>query len=226
MGRHFDILTFDCYGTLIDWEGGIAAWFEQAAAADRSRGRALRRCGRLRRDRAGRRGQGLPQLPGGAGGDRLARGQALQLVSGARAGAHARGISRYLGAFSRHQPGAGKAQGVRPQARDSFQRGRRPPLLDVVPLDGPLRFARHRAAGPFVQTRPAPLPRRRASRSGKPLAPCGPEPLPRRRPRRSLGIPVAWINRKGQRGPPDSVPDMEVKTLVGLVDRLDRLAAS
>jgi len=30
----FDVLTFDCYGTLIDWERGIADAFEAAAAAD------------------------------------------------------------------------------------------------------------------------------------------------------------------------------------------------
>lgn len=33
-GRSFDIVTFDCYGTLIDWEGGIAAAFAREAAAD------------------------------------------------------------------------------------------------------------------------------------------------------------------------------------------------
>ncbi len=34
MGRLYDVLTFDCYGTLIDWESGIGRWFEEAAAAD------------------------------------------------------------------------------------------------------------------------------------------------------------------------------------------------
>ena len=34
MTRHFDIVTFDCYGTLIDWEGGIAGAFLEAAAED------------------------------------------------------------------------------------------------------------------------------------------------------------------------------------------------
>jgi 2-haloalkanoic acid dehalogenase type II len=32
--RRFDVLTFDCYGTLIDWERGIAEAFEAAARAD------------------------------------------------------------------------------------------------------------------------------------------------------------------------------------------------
>jgi 2-haloalkanoic acid dehalogenase type II len=32
--RPFDIITFDCYGTLIDWEAGITKAFQDAAAAD------------------------------------------------------------------------------------------------------------------------------------------------------------------------------------------------
>jgi 2-haloalkanoic acid dehalogenase type II len=34
MDRRYDIVTFDCYGTLIDWESGIAHAFIRAAAAD------------------------------------------------------------------------------------------------------------------------------------------------------------------------------------------------
>lgn len=32
--RDFDIITFDCYGTLIDWESGIVAAFQSEAAKD------------------------------------------------------------------------------------------------------------------------------------------------------------------------------------------------
>lgn len=34
MERLYDIVTFDCYGTLIDWETGISRAFAEAAAAD------------------------------------------------------------------------------------------------------------------------------------------------------------------------------------------------
>jgi len=34
MDRPFDIITFDCFGTLIDWESGIAKAFADAAAAE------------------------------------------------------------------------------------------------------------------------------------------------------------------------------------------------
>jgi putative hydrolase of the HAD superfamily len=34
MERPYDIITFDCYGTLIDWEAGISTAFVSAAAAD------------------------------------------------------------------------------------------------------------------------------------------------------------------------------------------------
>lgn len=33
MSRRFEIVTFDCYGTLIDWESGIAEAFREAAPA-------------------------------------------------------------------------------------------------------------------------------------------------------------------------------------------------
>ena len=32
MSRRFDVVTFDCYGTLVDWEAGIAGAFLSAAA--------------------------------------------------------------------------------------------------------------------------------------------------------------------------------------------------
>ena len=34
MERKYDVITFDCYGTLIDWESGIRTAFMQAAAED------------------------------------------------------------------------------------------------------------------------------------------------------------------------------------------------
>ena len=34
MGSGYDIITFDCYGTLIDWESGIVNAFRSEAAAD------------------------------------------------------------------------------------------------------------------------------------------------------------------------------------------------
>lgn len=34
MTQRYDIVTFDCYGTLVDWEGGIASAFLREAAED------------------------------------------------------------------------------------------------------------------------------------------------------------------------------------------------
>jgi 2-haloacid dehalogenase/putative hydrolase of the HAD superfamily len=34
MSRAYDVITFDCYGTLIDWEDGIVSAFTREAAAD------------------------------------------------------------------------------------------------------------------------------------------------------------------------------------------------
>jgi FMN phosphatase YigB (HAD superfamily) len=51
--RPFDVVTFDCYGTLIDWETGIARAFQDSAACrvtleahHRDRGAAGRLAGR------------------------------------------------------------------------------------------------------------------------------------------------------------------------------------
>ena len=41
MDRQYDVITFDCYGTLIDWEGGIAGAF-LAAGIHRDREEVLR----------------------------------------------------------------------------------------------------------------------------------------------------------------------------------------
>jgi len=34
VSRRFDVVTFDCYGTLVDWEDGIVSAFAREAAAD------------------------------------------------------------------------------------------------------------------------------------------------------------------------------------------------
>ncbi|HXG91712.1 MAG TPA: haloacid dehalogenase type II [Blastocatellia bacterium] len=34
-GNQFDLITFDCYGTLIDWEGGITRAFQEETARDK-----------------------------------------------------------------------------------------------------------------------------------------------------------------------------------------------
>jgi 2-haloalkanoic acid dehalogenase type II len=42
MPPRYDVVTFDCYGTLIDWESGIYAAFRDAAGADLDRAAVLR----------------------------------------------------------------------------------------------------------------------------------------------------------------------------------------
>jgi FMN phosphatase YigB (HAD superfamily) len=34
MAPLYDVITFDCYGTLIDWENGISSAFANAATVD------------------------------------------------------------------------------------------------------------------------------------------------------------------------------------------------
>ena len=61
----FDVLTFDCYGTLIDWETGL---LEALRARCRTPGWTTRRCS-SRPPRGGGRAAAVPELPGGAGGE-------------------------------------------------------------------------------------------------------------------------------------------------------------
>ena len=63
----FKALSFDCYGTLIDWEAGIAAVLAPWAREQRTRPDRRRAAARLRRQRGGRRaGHPCGALPGGA----------------------------------------------------------------------------------------------------------------------------------------------------------------
>ncbi len=58
----FDVLTFDCYGTLIDWEAGLLDAFR---AVSRSMGSPRRRgdAGPICGVRSGCRGRPVPALP-------------------------------------------------------------------------------------------------------------------------------------------------------------------
>ena len=61
---------------------------------------------------------------------------------------------------------------------------------------------RHRAAGAVVQAGPRALSRGARAHRRRALAARRPEQLPRHRPCNTLGIPTAWINRRGDAGSP------------------------
>ena len=106
------VATFDCYGTLIDWEGGAAAFLyeiarrhERAPAAGPRAARALG--GTAVRAPPGR----LPRLPRGAGRQpcRMGRRARLPLERPRRRGA--RSLDGELAAVPRHRAGATRREG-------------------------------------------------------------------------------------------------------------------
>jgi len=217
---HYDVITFDCYGTLIDWESGIGAWFQENAAADRiaiGRSEALAAYAEIE-----------PAVEA-----ETFRAYREVLTETVRRVAtrfewtpspeRARGLAESL-------PGWKPFPDTNPALERLVSAGHRLGILSNVDDDllaGTLRhftvpFDLLVTAQQVRSYKPAPghfeTARRRIGRSRwlhaaqshfHDVVPC-----------RALGIPVAWINRKGESGREDVRPDIEVSTLAGLADRL------
>ena len=217
---HYDVITFDCYGTLIDWESGIGGWFEENAAADQI---ALGRSEAL-----AAYAETEPAVE--AETFRAYRDVLTETVRRVAkrfgwtpAPERARGLAESL-------PGWKPFPDTNPALERLVSAGHRLGILSNVDDDllaGTLRhftvpFDLLVTAQQVRSYKPAPghfeTARRRIGRSRwlhaaqshfHDVVPC-----------RALGIPVAWINRKGESGREDVRPDIEVSTLAGLADRL------
>ncbi len=226
MGRPYDFLTFDCYGTLIDWEGGIGRWFQNAAAAD---GTAV------------------------ALSDALAAYAAIEPAVEAEAyhsyrevlAATALRVAKRLGWSLAPERARSLAESLPswqpfPDTNPALERlattGYRLGILSNVD-DGLLsstlsHFTVHFdllvTAQQVRSYKPAPrhfhAARERIGKNRLWLH-AAQSQFHDIVPAHALGIPVAWVNRKGEAGQPDISPDMEVKTLGDLADRLDRPGA-
>jgi 2-haloalkanoic acid dehalogenase type II len=224
--RPYDVLTFDCYGTLIDWESGIGRWFEEAAAAD---GAAVAPSNALaayaeiepaveaRDYRSYREVLAATAL------------RAANRLGWSLAPERARTLAESLPSW---QPFPDTNPALERLTATGYSLG----ILSNVDEDllsstlshFTVRFELLITAQQVRSYKPA-LRHFHAAR----------EQIGKNRrwlhvaqshfhdivPAHALGIPVAWVNRKGQAGQPDVSPDMEVKTLGGLADRLDRLGA-
>jgi 2-haloacid dehalogenase/putative hydrolase of the HAD superfamily len=217
---HYDVITFDCYGTLIDWESGIGAWFEENAAADRiviGRSEALAAYAETE-----------PVVE--AETFRTYREVLTETV---------RRVAKRFGWTPAPERARGLAESLPgwkpfPDTNSALQRlasaGTRLGILSNVDDDllagtlrhFPVSFDLLITAQQVRSYKPAPghfeTARRRIGRSRwlhaaqsrfHDVVPC-----------RALGIPVAWVNRKGESGREDIRPDIEVPTLSGLADRL------
>ncbi len=218
----YNVITFDCYGTLIDWEAGIGGWFETTAASDGfqlERGEALEAYAEIepaveaepyRRYREVLTEAAL----------RVARSFGWSLTP-----ARAQGLAESL-------PDWKPFPDTNPALEKLVAAGHRLGILSNVD-DDLLGATRRHFSVPFEilvtaeqvrSYKPAPghfeEARRRIGESRwlhaaqshfHDVVPC-----------RALGIPVAWVNRKAEPAHPDTQPDFEVATLAALADHLDR----
>ena len=140
----FDALTFDCYGTLIDWETGLADAFRPVLAAQAVERRRRGRAQPLRALRGGRRGRAVPDLPR----RRRPPGCAASPPSSASQPsaeevAAFSGLRRGLAGVPRLGRGARSAQGALPARRDHELRRR--PVRRLQPqARRRVRLDRHR----------------------------------------------------------------------------------
>jgi 2-haloalkanoic acid dehalogenase type II len=219
--RSYDVITFDCYGTLIDWESGIGGWFEENAAADRI---ALGRSEAL-----AAYAETEPAVE--AETFRAYRDVLTETVRRVAkrfgwtpAPERARGLAKSL-------PGWKPFPDTNPALERLVSAGYRLGILSNVDDDllagtlrhFPVRFDLLVTAQQVRSYKPAPghfeTARRRIGESRwlhaaqsrfHDVVPC-----------RALGIPVAWVNRKGASGREHVRPDIEVPSPAALADRLE-----
>jgi len=218
--RRFDVLTFDCYGTLVDWERGIAEAFGAAAGAD---GVTLDRAAILR---------AYHEIEPRVQADRYRRYRDVLAIT-------ARAVADRLGWKL-----APRRETFLPESLPSW-----PPFPDTNAALGRLRDAGHRLAilsnvdddllagtrrhlaveFDFVITaqqvgsyKPAPghFAAARERIGGAPWAHVAQSYFHDVQPARALAIPSVWINRKAERPLDDRGPDHEFRTLAEATDFL------
>jgi 2-haloalkanoic acid dehalogenase type II len=216
--ERFEIVTFDCYGTLIDWEEGIGTAFEHAAAGAR---REAHRATVLA-DYA----EFEPQIQA----ERYRPYREVLALTAERVARRlgwsgAEGSGAFLpGSLASWRPfpdtnaalerlaGSGLELGILSNVDDD--------LLELTRRHFPVGFSCIVTAAQVGSYKPAEGHFREARRR-----------IGKRRwlhaaqsyfhdvvPARALGIPVAWVNRKGEKPSGDARPDYEVPDLAALAD--------
>lgn len=223
--RPYDIITFDCYGTLIDWEGGISTAFLAAAGRDG-----------VRLDRVG-------VLEAYAEAEPVVEAEAFRSYRAVLTET-ARRVGERLGWPLGEERAAFLAESLpswqpfadtNPALERLTAAGYRLGILSNVDDDLLTETRRHfkvrfdllvtaqqvgsykPAHGHFETAR-----QRLGNRSWLHAAQSYFHDVA---PARARGIPVAWINRKGERAPGGERLDREFHTLTELADWLDELSS-
>ena len=225
MGRSYDVVTFDCYGTLIDWETSIGGWFQSKAAfagITLSRGDALaayaeiepaveaefyRPYRQVLAETALRVGRRL--------GWRLTAREAASLVESLP---DWRPFSDTNSALERLSV-AGYRLGILSNVDDDLLANTMRHFrvhFDILVTAQQVRS--YKPAFGHFQTA-------RQRIGGAPWLHAAQSHFHDVVPARALGIPVAWVNRKGLPAGADVRPDIEVRSLAELVDRLEAMSA-
>jgi len=218
-GRRFDVVTFDCYGTLIDWEAGIGDWLETAAsragvALDRRK--ALDLYGQIEPAVEAETYRSYRDVLAESA-RRVALGLGWSLSE-----QDSRGLASSLPDWKpfpdtnpalRKLTAAGYRLGILSNVDDDLLAGTRRHLdvaFDILVTAEQVRSYKP-ALGHFEEARRqiGPLRWLHAAQSRfHDVVPC-----------REIGIPVAWINRRAEPSRPDVLPDIEVRTLADLANR-------
>jgi len=218
--RRFDTLTFDCYGTLIDWERGISEAFAAAAGAD---GVALDLVDVLR---------AYHEVEPRVQAERYRRYRDVLALT-------ARGVADRLGWTLPPGRESFLAESLPswppfPDTNDALRRlkgaGHRLIILSNVD-DDLLAGTRHHLAVEFDAVitaeqvgsyKPAAghFAAARAQIGDAPWLHVAQSYFHDVQPARALGVPTAWINRKGERPLDDRGPDHEFRTLAEAADFL------
>ena len=179
----FEALTFDCYGTLIDWETGIVAGLRPGVRGARPRATGRRPARGVRKHRIGRRSWPVPALPRDPRPRTPWDRGRLRVRARRRRGRRVRRFGRRVAGFPGFGGGARAAPRALPPGRHHELRRRPVRPFGGAPRDG-LRLGRHGAIGRELQAGRAQLRGRlRADRAPARAHPARrPEPLPRPRP--------------------------------------------
>ncbi|MFN2387047.1 MAG: HAD family hydrolase [Thermoanaerobaculia bacterium] len=218
--KPFDVITFDCYGTLIDWESGIRRAFEDAAAAagrELPEGYAVSAHAEIE-----------PQVE--AAGYRSYREVLTETAMRAAAGLGWRISRKEAGFLAASVPSwppfpdtngallrmadAGHALGILSNVDDA--------LLEATRQHFPVHFDLLVTAEQVRSYKPA-HPHFLAAKErigGRRWLHAAQSDFHDVVPARQLGIPVAWINRKGERAGREGPPLHETRDLAGLANWL------